>query len=281
MKVLITGGSGQLGKSLRTVLEKKGTICVAPSHSEMDITDQKAVDRVIKNVRPDVVIHTAAYTCVDLAETQKAECWNVNVSGTQNVASASARTGAYLISISTDYVFDGRSQSAYQPFDTKSPLSVYGRSKAEGEEIVLMANKKNVVLRTAWLFGQSPDNFVQAILRAARKNSSIQVVSDQIGNPTYAYDLAELIAKLIKIQPSGIIHGTNAGVCSRAEYAREIIRLAGIDCSVREVLSADYPSPAKRPLHSALSNAGLMELGLSALPAWQDALKRYLGQINN
>lgn len=275
MRVLITGGSGQLGTSLQRILSRE-VQCFAPSHSELDITDREAVMRVFDEMKPNIVIHTAAYNRVDLAETQRELCYAVNVLGTKNVAEAGLRVGAYLISLSTDYVFDGKKQSAYLTSDKKNPLSYYGKTKSEGENIVLELNHNNAVLRTAWLFGLSSENFVEAILRKAKEGQMLRVVADQIGNPTYASDLAELIAKMIELRPNGILHGTNTGACSRVEYAREILRIANVNCAIEEISSAEYPTQALRPVRSELSNACLADAGLPLLPKWQDALARYI-----
>lgn len=276
MRVLITGGSGQLGKCLQTVMQGLSISFFAPSHTELDITDRDSVIRVFGQIEPDIVIHAAAYNQVDLAETQPALCRAVNVIGTRNIAEMSAEYGAYLLFISTDYVFNGQKKGPYLPHDRKEPVSVYGHTKSNGEDTVLSASDRNAILRTSWLFGPSTHNFVQAILRASKNREEIDVVSDQIGSPTYADDLAQLIVKFLKIRPNGIFHGTNSGVCSRADYAREIISLSGIECRVHEIESALYPAPARRPLNSQLSNVCLSEIGVPLLPQWQNALRRYI-----
>ena len=279
--ILITGGSGQLGRSLMTVLTASGHEVVAPSHAEMDVTDGTVASVCIEGIRPQVVIHCAAYNNVDAAETEKACCFSVNAQGTENVARACASVGSRMIFISTDYVFDGRKKGPYLPWDDRAPLSVYGRSKMQGEDFTLQASNRNAVVRTSWLFGPSRNNFVQAILRAVERNTELRVVCDQFGSPTYSEDLAHLLEAFIRTDASGIFHGVNAGVCSRADYAREILRLAGKKCTVCDVATASYPSAAVRPLNSELSTACLSEIGLAQLPPWQDALQRYIdSEIN-
>lgn len=276
MRVLITGGSGQLGQSLQAALEDRNIEFLAPSHTQMDITDANMVRSAFEGFLPDVVIHTAAYNNVDLAETQIEQCRAININGTQNIASASDSIGAYLISISTDYVFDGSASAAYQPLDKKSPLQIYGKTKAEGEDVVLRTNCKNLVLRTAWLFGAGRNNFVRSILKNAEVHDNICVVSDQIGCPTYAGDLAGLIMELLKLRPGGILHGTNTGACSRAEFAREIIKISGLDCAVQEVKTSEYKRAAARPLYAELSSSCLTDMGISTLPDWKTAIRKYM-----
>lgn len=279
MKILITGGSGQLGQSLKTVLPSLGHITAAPTHGEMDITDRTAVYDCIMRFQPQVVIHCAAYNKVDLAEAEQKRCFAVNVSGTENLALACHAAAARMIFISTDYVFDGRKDVPYLPEDLRAPLSVYGLSKMHGEDITLAAAACNAVIRTSWLFGPSRNNFVQAILHAAENRQEVDVVCDQFGSPTYSLDLAHMLCAFVETSASGIFHGVNAGICSRADYAREILRLAGIDCAVCGVSAAVYPSAAKRPENSALSTACLAGIGLAPLPPWQDALRRYMESV--
>ena len=276
MKILLTGGSGQLGRSLMAVLPTLGHEVIAPSHTMMDVTNREAVYTHLAEVRPQVVIHCAAYNKVDLAEKERDRCFSVNTRGTENIALACASMGVRMIFISTDYVFDGRKDGPYLPLDDRAPLSVYGWSKMQGEDITLRTSDRNAVIRTAWLFGPSRDNFVQSILRAAEKNAELCVVCDQIGSPTYSEDLAYLLGAFIQTDAAGVFHGINEGICSRAAYAREILRLANRSCVVHDVLSSEYPSVAKRPLNSQLSTACIRDIGLAELPPWQDALRRYI-----
>lgn len=248
---------------------------LAPAHKQLDITNQMQVADFFQTYRPDVVLHCAAYNNVDLAETELAQCRNVNVIGTRNIAEASRQCGAYMVYTSSDYVFDGEKNGEYQITDKKHPLSVYGVTKSEAEDIVL-SNPQNAVLRISWLFGPGNHNFVKAVLRTAQSRDRLNVVGDQVGSPTYTEDLAVLIQEILQRRPAGILHGTNGGECSRAEFAKEILRISHSGTVVKEVTSQQYPSKARRPLNSRLSKASLDAAGLHRLPDWKDALARYL-----
>lgn len=273
MRILITGGSGQLGTSLQRQLA--GTDYLAPSHAQLDITDAEQVYEFFQATRPDAVIHCAAYNNVDLAETESEQCRLVNVKGTENIVSAARVFGSYVIYTSSDYVFDGRKVGAYQTADKKNPLSVYGASKSKAEDLVL-AEPNNAVVRISWLFGPGERNFVRAVLRAARARPSLSVVNDQIGSPTYTEDLAALLCEMLGKRPQGIFHATNEGVCSRAWFAEKVLEVSGIKTEIIGVTSEQYPSSAQRPLNSRLSKISLDAAGLHRLPGWEDALTRYL-----
>lgn len=277
MNILITGGTGQLGKCLIAELTKTHHV-IAPNRQEMDLISAEKTFDYIFACKPDVIIHSAAYSRVDQAELERDECYCVNVRGTQVVAQAAHECGAYLIYISTDYVFDGRKKRAYLPEDKKCPLSVYGETKSAGEDIVLGCSDLNLVVRTAWMYGPSRKNFVEAILYAAKHHNTIQVVSDQVGNPTYAKDLAGCLNRMLQKKPAGILHAVNEGSCSRAELAVEILRLANIRCDVQRISSKQYPTPAQRPKDSRLSTQCLRRCGIEPLPPWKDALRRYIEQ---
>lgn len=268
--VLITGASGQLGRAL----QKRLTEYYAPSHSALDITDPEAVGNFFSANKPDVVVNCAAYNFVDLAETNEEECFKVNAVGALNLARECLKFGSYMIHISSDYVFNGRKAGVYEANDKTDPLSVYGRSKAIGEQNVLNASGKNAVVRTSWLYSEMSNNFVSAIIKAGKTCGSINVVDDQKGSPTYASDLALVICEMIKSRPSGIFHATNEGFCTRAEFAEEILKEMSIDCTVNRVASSQYPSAAVRPENSCMSKASLANAGLPLLPEWKDALTR-------
>lgn len=276
--ILITGGSGQLGNSLQKKLQDMSEKLLAPAHSELDITDRGQVDAFFRQKHPEVVLHCAAFNRVDDAQIQPALCCRTNITGTENIARACRRTGAWLLYTSSDYVFDGTKQGAYETTDRKHPLSVYGYTKSRAEDLVLEYDARNTVLRLSWLFGIMGDNFVESVLRAARGKKEIPVVSDQIGSPTYAEDLAELILTMVQRRPCGIFQASNEGVCSRAQFAERILRLAGSDTVVREVSGAEYPSKAQRPGNSVLSKSSLDAAGISRMPLWTDALARYFKQ---
>lgn len=274
--ILITGGSGQLGMSLRKRLRAFPEAVLAPTHSELDITDPGQVAAFFQEEKPDIVLHCAAFNDVELAEKESGLCCRTNLMGTGYIAAACKKAGAYLVYTSSDYVFDGEKQGAYEIFDGKRPLSVYGYSKSEAEELVLGSDPWNAVLRISWLFGFSENNFVEAILRAAARSGEIRVVSDQVGSPTYTEDLAVLILEMVRLRPHGIYHAANEGSCSRAQFAAEILRLAGSRTRIREISSAEYPAKAVRPKNSVLSRSSLDAAGLPRLPAWEDALARYM-----
>ena len=278
MKILITGARGQLGQELMMQLSLKNADLLGPTSREMDISKIDSVNTVFAAFKPDVVIHCAAFNQVDQAESDPESCRAVNVTGTGNIAELSKAYGAYLLSVSSDYVFDGEKPGEYETDDKKNPISVYGTSKSEGEDIVLAANHENTVIRTSWLFGNNNHNFVEAIIRNGKKSDRISVVGDQIGNPTYAKDLAALIVSMVLKRVPGIYHGTNEGCCSRARFAQEILTMAGIPCSVQEIETVWKPGIARRPKNSRLSKACLDRAGLERLPQWQDALSRYLEQ---
>ncbi|MCH5195596.1 MAG: dTDP-4-dehydrorhamnose reductase [Oscillospiraceae bacterium] len=275
MNLLVTGAGGQLGKSIIAAKPHGNINYLTPHREHFDITDKVSVNRYFAENPVDAVIHMAAFTAVDDAERVPEICKAVNAYGTENVARECIERKIYMIYISTDYVFDGRKSTGYVPSDKTNPLSVYGRTKRDGE-LYTLRSENNLVIRTSWLFGKSPRNFVDTITKLAKSKNSINVVCDQIGNPTFADDLAALILDCIEIQPSGIIHAANEGCCTRAEFAREIIRLQGIDCQVNDILSDEFPSAAKRPNYSILDMSSLDELGIKRLPNWKDALRRYL-----
>ena len=271
MRVFLTGGDGQLGRALRRTLSAHDLF--APTESEADISDPR-VARLIADARPDLVIHTAAYTDVDGAEAHPDRAFAVNALGSRNVAQGAAESGARLIAVSTDYVYDGAKEGPYREDDPVAPLGLYGASKLEGEREILKAKPDAVILRTAWLYGEGK-NFVETILRLARERDELRIVDDQRGSPTAAADLATVIAALLQMPCAGVYHAVNAGTCSWFEFAREILRLAGIDRRVVPIHSSELVRPAKRPANSVLDCGKLAALGITLRP-WQDALRAYL-----
>ena len=298
MKILVTGVGGQLGHDVMNELIGRGHTGVgsdiAPEYSgvadgsavttaeyvPMDITDAAQVSEVITKVSPDVVIHCAAWTAVDAAEDddKKAKVKAINADGTQNIANVCKQLDCKMVYISTDYVFDGTKTGEYSVDDVKHPLSVYGKSKSDAEDIVLQANEGNCVLRISWLFGPSKKNFVETIINAAQLRSTLQVVDDLVGTPTYTEDLAVLIDTIIQKRCSGILHATNEGFCTWADFAQEILMVVHSKTVVQRITSAEYSSKAVRPKNSRLSKSCLDQYDLPRLPTWQDALKRYLSK---
>lgn len=280
MRVLVTGVKGQLGYDVMNELEKRGHTGVGVDIEEMDITDPAACEKVITEANVEAVIHCAAYTAVDAAEDNAELCTRVNGYGTENIASVCEKLNLKMMYISTDYVFDGQGTRPWEPDDERHPLNVYGQSKYEGELAVTNHVKKFFVVRIAWVFGVNGKNFIKTMLRLGKERGAVSVVSDQIGSPTYTYDLAVLLVDMIETEKYGFYHATNEGLCSWYEFAVEIFRQAGMDVKVTPVTSEEYPAKAKRPFNSRMSKEKLTENGFRKLPAWQDALKRYLKEIS-
>lgn len=280
MKVLVTGAKGQLGTDLMNELEKRGIESIGVDVQEMDITDKEACMRVISESKADAVIHCAAYTTVDAAEDNVDLCRKINGEGTRNVALACQATGAKLMYISTDYVFDGQGTRPWEPDDSRSPLNVYGQTKYEGELAVEELVEKFFTVRIAWVFGVAGKNFIKTMLRLGKERGAVSVVDDQVGSPTYTYDLARLLVDMIQTDYYGRYHATNEGFCSWYEFACEIFRQAGMDeVKVTPVSSDQFPVKAVRPANSRMSKAKLEENGFEPLPTWQDALGRFLKEI--
>ena len=279
MKVLVTGAKGQLGTDLMHELEKRGIEGIGVDVQEMDITDAEACRRVIKNSGADAVIHCAAYTAVDAAEDNVDLCRRINGEGTRNVAQACKEADVKLMYISTDYVFDGQGTRPWEPDDERHPLNVYGQTKYEGELAVEELSDKYFIVRIAWVFGVAGKNFIKTMLRLGKERGAVSVVDDQIGSPTYTYDLARLLVDMIQTDKYGRDHATNEGLCSWYEFAKEIFRQAGMDVPVTPVSSDAFPAKATRPSNSRLNKDKLSENGFERLPAWQDALGRFLKEI--
>ena len=279
MKVLVTGVNGQLGYDVVNELNKRGHMAIGTDIEEMDITDANSVDSVIKGNAPDAVIHCAAYTAVDAAEDNAELCRKINAEGTQNIANVCKELDIKMIYISTDYVFDGEGERAWKPDDERTPLNVYGQTKYEGELAVQNTLDKYFIVRIAWVFGMNGKNFIKTMLNLGKTRDSITVVNDQFGSPTYTFDLARLLVDMVETEKYGIYHATNEGICTWYEFACEIFRQAGIDVKVLPVSAAEYPAKAKRPSNSRMSKEKLTENGFEKLPTWQDALSRYLKEI--
>lgn len=302
MKVFVTGVAGQLGHDVMNELSKRGYEGVgtdlAPEYSgvqdnspvtkmpyvSLDITDALAVEATIKEVNPDVIIHCAAWTAVDMAEdddkVEKVRA--INAGGTQNIANVAKELDAKMVYISTDYVFDGQGEQPWEP-DCKDykPLNVYGQTKLEGELAVANTLDKYFIVRIAWVFGLNGKNFIKTMLNVAKTHDTVKVVNDQIGTPTYTYDLARLLVDMVETDKYGYYHATNeGGYISWYDFTKEIYRQAGLDTKVLPVTTAEYGlSKAARPFNSRLDKSKLVENGFTPLPTWQDALSRYLKEI--
>lgn len=276
MKVLVTGVKGQLGYDVVNELEKRGLEAVGVDIEEMDITNAESVAEVITGAKVDAVIHCAAYTAVDAAEDNVEVCRKVNAEGTQNIADVCKQLDIKMIYISTDYVFDGEGERAWEPEDERKPVSVYGQTKYEGELAVQNTLDKYFIVRIAWVFGINGKNFVKTMLRLAETYDTIRVVNDQFGSPTYTFDLARLLVDMVQSDKYGIYHATNEGICTWYEFACAIFKTAGVDINVVPVTSEEYAAKAKRPSNSRMSKEKLVENGFDKLPTWQDALERYI-----
>ena len=273
MKVTIFGASGLLGQAL--LREWSGDEVAGLASRDADIRDATKVREVVEKARPDWIVLTAAYTDVDGCESHQELALAVNRDGAANVATAAKRVGAKLLFLSSDYVFDGTKTSPYDAADARNPQSVYGRSKAEAELRLLELLPECCIARTSWLFGTGGKCFPDTILKLAASRPALDVVNDQRGCPTYSVDLARAIIDLCRRNAGGIVHVTNAGDCSWFEFAREIIKDAGLATDVRPISTQQMPRPARRPAYSVLSAKSLDQWGV-ALPSWQDALRRYL-----
>ncbi len=283
MKVLVTGVKGQLGFDVVNELTKRGYEAIGVDIAEMDITDKDSVDAVISRVQPQAVIHCAAWTTVDAAEDNEDKVRAVNATGTQNIADACKKIDAKMMYISTDYVFDGQGTTPWQP-DCKDykPLNVYGQTKLEGELAVANTLTKYFIVRIAWVFGVNGKNFIKTMLNVGKTHDTVRVVNDQIGTPTYTYDLARLLVDMIGTDKYGYYHATNeGGYISWYDFTKEIYRQAGYTTKVIPVSTQEYGlSKAARPFNSRLDKSKLTENGFKPLPTWQDALARYLKEID-
>ena len=275
MRILITGAQGQLGKTLQEALA--GEVLILKDLPDFDLTDPTCEEQ-IRTARPDVILHVGAYTNVDGAEREPDRARAVNVQGTAFVARAAEDLKARLIYVSTDYVFDGRKTSPYTEDDTPCPLNVYGMSKYEGEQAALKLCRNTLVIRTAWLYGATGNNFVKTIMRLAGEKPLLEVVADQRGCPTYADDLAQAMKKLLVSDVQGLCHATNSGDCTWHEFAEAIVRQMGLPTIVRPITTAQAGRPAKRPAYSVLSQDRLARI-CGPLPHWRDALGRFMKHL--
>lgn len=308
MKVFVTGVNGQLGHDVMNELSKRGyegfgsdlqstysrvhdnTAVTTMPYTALDITDQRSVERVVSAIKPDAVVHCAAWTAVDMAEDDdKVELVRkVNVSGTQNIASACKKLDCKMVYLSTDYVFDGQGTEPWKP-DCKDykPLNVYGQTKLEGELAVVETLDKFFIVRIAWAFGLNGKNFIKTMINVGKTHDTVRVVNDQIGTPTYTLDLARLLVDMIETEKYGYYHATNEGATSETAYISwydfccEFYRQYGLNTKVVPVTTEEYGlSKAARPVNSRLDRSKLTEVGFEPLPSWQDAVARYLKEAN-
>ncbi len=277
MRIVVTGANGQLGKEIAK--QASGHELILTDYDTLDITNCFAIAAFMKAIKPEAVIHCAAYTNVDGAESDYDGAFRVNVVGAQNVAAGCLEAGARLVYVSTDYVFDGQKQQSYREFDPVNPQSVYGITKWQGEEMVRQILGRHYILRTAWLYGEG-NNFVRTMLSLAEKNTTLRVVNDQIGTPTSTVDLAKTIFTLLAADAYGTYHATCQGQCSWYEFACEIFRQTGKQVEVLPVTTEEFPRPAKRPARSVLDNYMLRMTVGDPMRIWQQALEEYITSLN-
>jgi dTDP-4-dehydrorhamnose reductase len=282
MKVLVTGANGQLGTDLCKVLRDFELIPL--TDKDIEISDMSSVKQAFSKYKPDIIINTAAYVRVDDCEDEKDKAFSVNALGARNVAGVAQELGAKLVHLSTDYVFGGEAEprtTPYTEFDTPVTLSIYGKSKLAGENLARHFCLRHFIVRTSGLFGVAGSmgkggNFIETMLKLSREREELRVVNDQVFSPTYSRDLARKIVQLMTTDYYGIFHITNRGACSWYEFAREILKLAGMTTPVVPITSDQYPQKARRPRYSVLDNSHLRLLGMDDMRPWQEALKDYL-----
>ncbi|UKJ81805.1 dTDP-4-dehydrorhamnose reductase [Priestia megaterium] len=275
-KVLITGANGQLGKELVELFTEKGFEVYGFGRDKMDITNQAQVQEIISTLKPNIVLHSAAHTQVDLAESEPDQAFLINAYGTRNVAVAAEAVGAKLVYVSTDYVFDGTNDEPYNEFSPTSPLGVYGKSKLAGEQFVRDLHSKFFIVRTSWVYGKHGANFVKTMLKLGKERKELSVVADQIGCPTYTLDLAHAILELVDTQKYGVYHISNSGSCSWYEFAKEIFNISGITVQVNPCTTADFPRPAARPSYSVFAHTAIYLNNFTKMRSWEDALVDFL-----
>lgn len=275
MKMIITGANGQLGREL-TEWKTETAEVIGFGRNELDITSLPACRNLFTIHRPDVVIHCAAYTAVDKAESEPDEAFRVNAAATRNVAVAAREVGAKFCYISTDYVFDGTGTTPYNEYDRTNPQTVYGKSKLAGELAVQMLHDRFFIVRTSWVYGKYGNNFVKTMLKMAGERDQLKVVSDQVGSPTYTYDLAAFLLELVQTDYFGVYHASNSGICSWYDFAIAIFEDSAISIQVDPCATADFPRPAPRPAYSVLDHSAIRSNGFQPLRPWREALNHYL-----
>ncbi|MFD6442163.1 dTDP-4-dehydrorhamnose reductase [Peribacillus sp. NPDC060186] len=281
MKILVTGVSGQLGFDVVREGNKCGFEMYGTGSKEMDITNKENICEYVNKVKPDVIVHCAAYTAVDKAEDYKEDCYDVNANGTKYLAEAAKQIDAKFIYISTDYVFDGLGDAPFTEANIPNPIGQYGITKFEGEMVVRSILEKYFIVRISWVFGLNGNNFIKTMLRLSETREELNVVGDQIGSPTYTVDLSRLLLQIVQTEKYGIYHASNEGFCSWAEFSQEIFNQANKTVKVHSITTEEYPTRAKRPKNSRMSKQKLVDNGFNQLPTWEDALSRYLVELEN
>jgi dTDP-4-dehydrorhamnose reductase len=278
MKVVVTGAAGQLGQDVLLELERKNHQAFGANRQKLDITIEEDVIAYINDVKPDVILHCAAYTNVDAAEENEDVAYQINAIGTENLAKAAKQTGAKMLCVSTDYVFDGTATEPYEVDEPTKPLGAYGRTKLAGEQLLQKHLDEFFIVRTAWVFGIHGNNFVKTMIRLGKERGEVGVVHDQVGSPTYTVDLARFMVELMETDKYGVYHATNSGICSWYEFAVEIFKQAKMNVKVNPLTSDQFPRPAERPKYSVLSKKMIEKQGLTPLRDWKEALAAYLAE---
>lgn len=281
MRVLVTGAKGQLGWDVVQELISQKIHYIGLDINKLDLTDFESTKNILLEYMPNVVVHSAAYTDVEKAEEEVGKCRRINVEATGNIAKICKSINAKLVYISTDYVFSGENTSPYEIDSETCPLSIYGRSKLDGEFEVINMLDKYFIIRTSWAYGVNGKNFVNTMLRLGKEKDTVDVVADQLGSPTYTADLARLIVEMIKTEKYGIYHATNEGFCSWAEFAVEIFKMANYKTKVNFISSEMFPVKAIRPKNSIMSKKSLYQNGFNPLPPWNISLKDYFKKISD
>jgi dTDP-4-dehydrorhamnose reductase len=276
--LLVTGANGQLGQEL-VRMETDAIRIVGYGRDRLDITNLDQCREVIADIRPDAIIHAAAYTAVDKAESEPDEAYRINALGTRNLAIAAREQAAKLCYISTDYVFDGIGAAPYNEYDNTNPQSVYGKSKRAGEILLQSLADRYFIVRTSWVYGKYGNNFVKTMLKLASERDSVTVVEDQIGSPTYTYDLAQFLIELVQTEKYGVYHASNTGSCSWYEFAKAIFEESGISIQTEPCTTEQFPRPAPRPAYSVMDHSAIRQNGFKDLRPWREALRAFLKEL--
>lgn len=288
MRILVTGAGGQLGKDVVTIFSQAGHEVMGCERNDLDITDQAQCNQVIESFQPEAVIHCAAYTAVDAAETDVDGAYLINAVGTRNIAVASEKVGAKFIFVSTDYVFDGKSEHPYQEYDNTNPQSIYGKSKRAGEILTQSLSSRYFIVRTAWVYGAHGNNFVKTMLRLGQEKPELNVVNDQKGSPTYTVHLANFLLELAATEKYGVYHASGTGECTWYEFTKFIFEEAESSLGIKftSILlpcgTDQFPRPAPRPSNSVLDHTSIRINGFEDFPHWKEGLREFLkNSINN
>lgn len=280
MKIIVTGANGQLGRDIVNIFYENHDI-YGLGRNELDITNLDQCQNTIRNIHPDVIMHAAAFTSVDLAESQEDIAYRVNAIGSRNIAVAAQEIGAKLCYISTDYVFDGNGMMPYKEYDNTNPQGVYGKSKRAGELLVQSLSSKYFIVRTSWVYGLHGNNFVKTMLNIAKERDHLKVVCDQVGSPTYTVDLCGFLSQLIQTDKYGIYHASNSGQCSWYEFAKAIFEESGLHVQVEPCTTEQFPRPAKRPKYSVMDHMAIRINQFNDLRHWREGLTQFLNEMKS